>query len=73
MKTRWTVSYLDFDGVVKTTEADVHEPREGEFYATGVLGCSKTFSSVTHWKPIKAALQSLVSVDRPVQSYSEIK
>lgn len=73
MKTRWQVSYRDFDGQIKTTEADVHEVVEGEFYATGVLGCSKTYSSVTHWKPIKAALQSLVGVDRPLQSYTEIK
>lgn len=69
----WKFQYLDFDGSVKTSTAEVREPVEGEFYAFGDLGCGKTCSAVMHWKPIKAALQALTGLDRPIQSYEEIK
>lgn len=73
MRTQWKFTYMDFDGKVKESTATVHEVREGEFYATGEFGCGKTCTSVTHWKPIRGALQALVGLDRPIHSYSEVK
>lgn len=71
--TNWQFTYRDFDGQVKSSTAKVYEEREGEFYAVGENGCSKTYTSVMYWKPIKAALQSLIGEDRPLQTYSEVK
>lgn len=72
MKTNWEVEYLDFDGELKTTKAEVVEPEQGVFYAQGVMGCGKRCDASVHWKPIKAALQSLVGLDRPVKNYYEV-
>lgn len=80
----YDIVYTDFDGSTKEHQVKIVEPSEGEFYAldtcTGVnnppgtktLGCSKTMSSVVHWKPIRAAITDLLG-GRTLVSYKEHK
>ena len=71
-RTQWQFTYLDFDGQVKSGTATVHEPEEGMFYVMSPqFGCGKTCGAGEYWHPVKAALQALVGLDRPLKSYAE--
>jgi len=63
--------YVDFDGAVKSSEADVFE--EGEwFWAVNLdqFGHGKRVSSVLAWHPVKAALGLLVG-GRAIKSWKQ--
>lgn len=71
MRVRFT--YVDFDGIKKSSEADVHEDSEGSFYAVNLaeFGHGKCAHPSVYWHPVRAALRFLLG-GREIVSWSEV-